>query len=45
MVSETAIDKQINNYLAQLTIRQKKVILNVVKTFAEKEEDAWYEEN
>lgn len=45
MVSETAIEKQINDYLTQLTIKQKKAILNVVKTFAEeKEEVAWVDE-
>jgi len=35
------IDKQINGYLPQLTVKQKKAVLTVVKTFAEEhEEDA-----
>ncbi len=28
-----SIDKQINNYLPQLTVNQKKAVLTVVKTF------------
>ena len=35
----SAIDKQINNYLPQLTIKQKKAVLTVVKTFAEETND------
>ena len=37
----SAIDKQINNYLPQLTIKQKKAVLTVVKTFAEEQEDSF----
>ena len=33
----TSIEKQINNYLPQLTVKQKKAILTVVKTFADDE--------
>jgi hypothetical protein len=43
MASDAAIDKQINTYLTQLTIRQKKAVLNVVKTFAEESEDDMWE--
>ncbi len=32
-----SIEKQINNYLPQLTAKQKKAVLTVVKTFAEDE--------
>ncbi|HEY6974737.1 MAG TPA: hypothetical protein VH396_00525 [Chitinophagaceae bacterium] len=38
-MSTSAIDKQINNYLPQLTIKQKKAVLTVVKTFAEETND------
>ncbi len=30
-----SIEKQINNYLPQLTVNQKKAVLTVVKTFVE----------
>jgi hypothetical protein len=30
-----SIEKQINNYLPQLTVKQKKAVLTVVKTFAD----------
>jgi hypothetical protein len=33
----TSIDKQINNYLPQLTVKQKRAVLTVVKTFADDE--------
>ena len=33
----TSIEKQINNYLPQLTVKQKKAVLTVVKTFVEDE--------
>ena len=33
----TSIEKQINNYLPQLTVKQKKAVLTVVKTFADDE--------
>ncbi len=39
-----SIDKQINNYLPQLTANQKKAVLTVVKTFAEQEENDYSEE-
>ena len=32
-----SIEKQINNYLQQLTVKQKKAVLTVVKTFVEDE--------
>lgn len=37
------IDKQINSYLGQLNTKEKKAVLNVVKTFAENrnEEEVW----
>lgn len=35
MASTSPIEKQINNYLPQLTVRQKKAVLTVAKTFAE----------
>ena len=34
---ETSIEKQINNYLQQLTVKQKKAVLTVAKTFADDE--------
>jgi hypothetical protein len=36
----SAIDKEINNYLPQLTIKQKKAVLTVVKTFAEEQKES-----
>ena len=33
----SSIEKQINNYLPQLTTKQKKAVLTVVKTFADDE--------
>ena len=33
----TSIEKQINNYLSRLTVKQKKAVLTVVKTFADDE--------
>ncbi len=33
-----SLDKKINNYLVQLTDKQKKAVLGVVKTFAEEQE-------
>ena len=32
-----SIEKEINNYLPQLTVKQKKAVLTVVKTFVEDE--------
>lgn len=37
-MSTEALDNQINNYLLQLTPKQKKAVLTVVKTFAEEQE-------
>ena len=39
------IEKQINNYLPQLTVKQKKAVLTVVKTFAEDESTNDYSED
>ncbi|MBA3673534.1 MAG: hypothetical protein H0W75_01010 [Chitinophagaceae bacterium] len=39
-----SIDKQINNYLPQVTVNQKKAVLTVVKTFAEQDENEYSEE-
>lgn len=38
-MSEATLDKQINNYLAQLNTKQKKAVLTVAKTFAEEREE------
>lgn len=35
MGTAISIDKQINNYLEQLNIKQKKAVLTIVKTFAD----------
>ena len=43
-MEKIAIDKQINSYLPQLTIKQKKAVLTVVKTFAEKQDEDEYSE-
>ena len=43
-MKKIAIDKQINSYLPQLTIKQKKAVLTVVKTFAEKQDEDEYSE-
>lgn len=43
-MAATTTEKQINNYLGQLSDRQKKAVLTVVKTFAENqtnEKDIW----
>ncbi len=39
MGAATAIDKQINEYLVQLSPKQKKAVLTVVKTFVEEPEE------
>ena len=39
MAATSTIDKQINNYLPQLTVKQKKAVLTVVKTFAEEQNE------
>jgi len=43
MGAATKLDKQINDYLGQLNPKQKKAVLTVVRTFAEKqqESDLW----
>ena len=38
MSAVTPLDKQISNYLTQLSSRQKKAVLTVVKTFAEEQD-------
>jgi hypothetical protein len=38
MMNATAIDKQINEYLIQLSPKQKRAVLTVVKTFVEEPE-------
>lgn len=35
------LDKEINQYLEHLNVQQKKVVLSVVKTFAQEETDWW----
>ncbi len=40
-----SIEKQINNYLPQLTVKQKKAVLTVVKTFAEDENSDDYNDD
>ncbi|HVU56931.1 MAG TPA: hypothetical protein VHD83_17840 [Puia sp.] len=35
------LDKEINQYLEHLNVQQKKVVLSVVKTFAQEESDWW----
>ncbi len=34
-----SIEKQINNYLPQLTVNQKKAVLTVVKTFVDEQDE------
>jgi len=45
MAATTAIDKQITSFLLQLTPKQKKAVLGVVKTFAEEETNAWNDDD
>ena len=40
-----SIEKQINNYLPQLTVKQKKAVLTVVKTFADDENTIDYNDD
>jgi hypothetical protein len=35
------LDKEITQYLGQLSIKQKEVVLSVIKTFAGEEEALW----
>jgi plasmid maintenance system killer protein len=37
----TNIDKQITTLLTELSLQQKKTVLNVVKTFAHEHKEAW----
>ncbi len=39
------IEKQINNYLPQLSVKQKKAVLTVVKTFADDENTNGYSDD
>jgi len=39
------VDKQINEYLSVLNIKQKKAVLTVVKTFAEEQENHPYSDD
>ena len=39
--SIAAIDKEINQYLVNLDVQQKKTVLTVVKTFAREKKDWW----
>jgi len=43
MARAASLDKKITDYLTQLTIRQKKTLLTVAKTFAEEwqEDERW----
>ncbi len=40
----TTLDRQINNYLSILNIRQKKALLTVAKTFAAEQENDYSDE-
>ncbi|MGI8583359.1 MAG: hypothetical protein ACR2KX_14255 [Chitinophagaceae bacterium] len=39
--STLALDEEINQYLANLDLQQKKTVLTVVKTFAREKQDWW----
>ena len=43
MNTATALDKEINQYLPQLNVKQKRTVLTVVKTFMEDQQD-WCDE-
>ena len=43
MNTATALDKEINQYLPQLNVKQKRTVLTVVKTFMEDQQDRWNE--
>ena len=43
MSTATALDKEINQYLPQLNVKQKRTVLTVVKTFMEDQQDWWDE--
>lgn len=44
MAVDNSLDKEINHYLPRLTSRQKKTVLDVVKTFAEEDEENLWED-
>jgi hypothetical protein len=41
MEAAKPLDKEINQYLRQLSVQQKEVVLSVIKTFAR--EEAWWD--
>ena len=41
MSTAAILDNQINNYLVQLNMKQKRAVLTVVKTFAEEKEQKY----
>ena len=41
METTKVLNKEINHYLASLNTHQKEVVLSVVKTFAQEENDWW----
>jgi predicted transcriptional regulator len=43
MNTATALDNEINQYLPQLNVKQKRTVLTVVKTFMEDQQDWWDE--
>ncbi len=43
MDTATFLDKEINQYLPMLNVKQKKTVLTVVKTFTEGRQDWWDE--
>ena len=43
MQAVKTLDKEITRYLGQLTVMQKEVVLNVVKTFAR--EEPWWDDD
>jgi putative addiction module component (TIGR02574 family) len=45
MNTAKSLDKKINNYLDQLSTKQKEAVLTVVKTFAEDHDDKWKDES
>ncbi len=43
MNTDNTLEKEIQNYLPHLSIKQKKTVLTVVKTFAQEQNDWWNE--
>ncbi len=41
MSAAKVLDKEINHYLGHLNMHQKEVVLSVIKTFANEENDWW----